>query len=254
MDADSNSILSEEAKNVNFFQDFMLFLRFLEKQPIKRTLTGNISLANITELLKQFKEQERIEEYKKFGWSLRREQELDFLEQIKTIAEVMFLIYKRKGLLLISQNGRGFINKLDPIHQYQEIVLHFWYKTNWGYFSIGRVVNDYTLAEFLQYHQAEIWQTLLKSGPRWIDYKKFCYWLYNHLHLEKYIFHEYGDLEHELLFEINLTLFRRNLVRLGCVEVVEEVYEHEWHKEIVKFRPTPLGFYLFHKALFENYL
>ncbi|MDP3732959.1 MAG: hypothetical protein Q8Q91_00310, partial [Candidatus Daviesbacteria bacterium] len=62
------------------------------------------------------------------------------------------------------------------------------------------------------------------------------------------------DEEHELLFQINLILFKRNLVRFGCLEVIEEQGKYSWDKEIIKFRPTPLGLYVFHKAFFENYL
>lgn len=238
---------------IPFFFDFILFLKRLQKQPIKRTITGQISLTDIKELLPQFKQQERIQEYKSFGWRLHREEELDFLEQIKIISEVMFITYKRKGLLLLSENGKGFIEKLDPLNQYKEMVLHFWYKVNWGYFSHGKKVNGHNLAEFLQDHQTEIWKVFLKTGIRWIEYKKFCQWLHDYFKLKPYINHEFG-FEHELLFEINLALFMRNLVRFGCVEIIEESYEHEWHKEITKFRLIPLGLHVLHKAVFENYL
>lgn len=238
---------------VPFFCDFMLFLKRLQKQPVKRTLTGSISLTDIKELLPQFKQQERIDEYKSFEWRLHREEELDFLEQIKIISEVMFVTYKRKRLILLSKNGQGFIEKLDPLNQYKEMVLHFLYKVNWGYFSYGKVVNGCNLAEFLQHHQTEIWEAFLKTGIRWIEYKKFCQWLYDYFNLKPYINDEF-DFEHELLFEINLVLFTRNLVRFGCVEVIEESYEHAWHKEITKFRLTPLGLHVLHKAVFENYL
>lgn len=238
---------------IPFFYDFMLFLKRLQKQPIKRTLTGQISLTDIKEIIPQFKQQERIKEYKSFGWRLHKESELDFLEQIKIISEMMFIIYKRKGLLLLSKNGEGFFEKLSPLNQYTEMVLHFWYKVNWGYFSHGKEVSGRNLAEFLQYHQTEIWQVLLKTGIMWIDYTKFCHWLCDYFNLRPYIYSEF-DFEHELLFEINRVLFMRNLVRFGCVEIIEESYEHAWHKEITKFRLTPMGLHVLHKAVFENYL
>lgn len=38
-------------------------------------------------------------------------------------------------------------------------------------------------------------------------------------------------------------------------EVVEERdKKYRWDKNIVKFRTTQLGLYIFHRALFENYL
>src|SRR3989344_2965741 len=77
------SIPNIDPYTIPFFHDFMLFLNRLVKQPIKRTATGNISLSDIENLLQQFKQQERMEEYKKYGWHLRREEELQFLTQIK---------------------------------------------------------------------------------------------------------------------------------------------------------------------------
>lgn len=239
--------------DVPFFCDFMLFLERLSKQAIKRTVTGLISLTDISDLMKQFKEQEQIEEYKKFGWSLRRESELGFLTQIKLIADVMFITYNRKGLLLLSKNGRGFLKNLDVVKQYKEMVLHYWYKVNWGYFTPGRTVNDFNLAETLQHYQTGIWKVLLENGSEWIDYKQFCYMLYEQLHLDLFIDDEFG-LEHNFLFELDLILFKRNLQRFGCVDVVEGPSRYDWDKEIVKFRSTPLGLDAYHKALFKNYL
>lgn len=238
---------------VPFFYDFILFLERLSRQPIKRTLTGAISLTDIQDLMKQFKEQERVNEYKKFGWSLRREEELDFLIQIKLITEVMFLTYKRKELLLLSKSGKGFLENLHSTRQYKEMVLHYWYKVNWGYFTPGREINGYNLAEILQHYQTGIWKLLFDKGLEWVDYKEFCRLLYDKLLLQPYIDHEF-DPEDNLLFEINLILFKRNLQRFGCVEIIESPSKYDWSKEISKFRSTPLGQTAYHKALFENYI
>lgn len=236
--------------DVPFFYDFMLFLECLAKQPIKRTLTGAISLTDIQDLIKQFKNQEKVQEYKEFGWRLHREEELGFLTQIKLIAEVMFLTYERKGLLLLSKNGRGFLENLDASKQYKEMVLHYWYKVNWGYFTPGREIGGYNLAETVQHYQTNIWKALSEKGLEWIDYKKFCHTFCRQLQLEPYMDKDYDPY---LRFEISLILFKRNLERFGCVEVIEEKSKHVW-KEIVKFRSTPLGLEVYYKALFENYL
>lgn len=242
-----------DPSKVDFFCDFILFLRYLEKQPIKRTVTGAISLSDIKPLLSQFKEQERIQEFAKYGWSLRREVELDFLEQIKIIAEMMFVIYKRRGFFYLSKAGKGFLNNLNPINQYKEVVLHFWYRVNWGYFSRGKEINGVNLAEKLQQHQNIIWKTLLSKGTDLIDYRIFCQSLTEYLKLGDYFVSSY-DSKREVLSDIQYALFWRNLLRFGCVEIEEKQGEYKWEKEIVKFRSTDLGLYVFHKAIHENYL
>lgn len=236
--------------DIAFFHDFILFLERLKEQPIKRTITGMISLSDISDLLIQFKSQERIEEHKRFGWSLRREEELDFLTQIKFIAEVMFLTYRRKGFLLLSKNGKGFLENLDTYNQYKEMVLHYWYKINWGYFTPGQTIGGNNLAKFLQHYQNFIWQELLNYKREWVDYKEFCLLLMKSLRLESYA----EDYDQDLTFHINLILFERNLKRFGCVEVVNKPSKYEWRRKIEKFRSTVFGLSAYNKALFNNYL
>ncbi|KKS85551.1 MAG: hypothetical protein UV59_C0006G0007 [Candidatus Gottesmanbacteria bacterium GW2011_GWA1_43_11] len=109
-------------------------------------------------------------------------------------------------------------------------------------------------AEKLQQVQKDMWAALLKKGEIWQDYKQFCFSLRDYFQLSPYI-HDPYDPEHDLLFHIRLILFDRNLLQLGCVEVMEETNKkYHWDKNIVKFKPTQLGLYVFHKALFENYL
>lgn len=237
--------------DINFFHDFMIFLERLRERPIKRTLTGAISLADIGELMKQFKTRERIEEYQKFGWRIHRADELDFLTQIKLIAESMFLTYRRKGLLHLSKNGKGFLENLNQLAQYKEMILHYWYRVNWGYFTPGEKINGYNMAEKLQKHQNTIWQELLKVGRDWVDYQKFCDSLIDLVSLQSFIYH---DFDPKLHFHINLILFERNLKRLGCVEVKETSSKQEWRREIFQFRSTRFGLDAYSKALYKNYL
>lgn len=238
---------------IHFFHDFLIFLKRLSQKPIKRTATGAISLNDIKELLVNFKQQERIQEYKRYGWHLRREEELQFLEQIKIIAEIMHLIYKRRGYFYLSKNGLGFLQNSNTPTQYQNIVLYYWYRVNWEYFTPGKEVNNYTLAKVLQNNQNNIWKALYSKNTDWIGYEKFCFSLMNYFHLEPFLDNSY-DKRHELLFHIDLILFRRNLERFGCVEVEKKKSKYDFDKEIVRFRPTALGLTVFHKALFENYL
>ena len=55
----------DDPYQIHFFHDFLLFLKRLSQKPIKRTATGAISLNDIKDLLVSFKQQERIQEYKK---------------------------------------------------------------------------------------------------------------------------------------------------------------------------------------------
>lgn len=54
----SRDKLITEAENNNFFVDFINYLKYLEKQPIKMTATGNISISNIATLLDSFQHKE----------------------------------------------------------------------------------------------------------------------------------------------------------------------------------------------------
>src|SRR3990167_2646818 len=98
---EENSLIYQQVINNNFFHDFIVFLKYLEQKPIKRTVTGNISLADIFSLQKQFHQQEIFSEYKKYNWNIRSERQIEFLSKIKIIAESMRLIYKRKGYLML---------------------------------------------------------------------------------------------------------------------------------------------------------
>ena len=241
-------------EKVDFFHDFILFLKHLQKQPIKRTLTGKISLSDIKSLILKFKQQETIEEFQHFGWKLRREEELEFLEQIKIIAEMMSVTYKRKGYYGLSKKGKAFLTKLKPIEQYRDMVLHFWYKVNWGYFSrIGKDINGVNLAEKLQQHQNLIWKTLLAKGTDWLDYKLFCQSLSDYLHLDDYFINTYAQNNKEDP-DFDYELFYKNIVRFGCVELEVKHGKTKWDKKIVRFRSTNLGLYAYHKALTENFL
>lgn len=231
----NNDNTSLDPYKVDFFHDFMLLIKYLEKQPIKRTATGMISLINIKSMLTEFKNQETIKEFQRFGWTLRREEELDFLGQIKIISEMMFIIYKRKGYFYLSKHGKVFLNDLKPIDQYKEMVLHFWYRVNWGYFSqIGKVIEGVNLAEQLQQHQNLIWKTLHAKGTDWLDYKLFCRTLTDYLNLNDYFINPYyPNGKEEPDFEIEL--FHRNIVRFGCVELDIKPGKTKYDNEIVKF-------------------
>lgn len=240
--ADTFTPADDAIESIDFYHDFIAFLRRLNNLPIKRTLTGNISLKDIESLLKDLKTtRKRISEYKEFGWKLRTEQELQTLEQIKILSEVMRLTYKRKGKLYLSKNGREFLKNLAPIQQYKQMILHYWHSVNWDFFYERRRIKGLTLNDILQDNQDKIWQALLYKGTQWIDYQKFCLALRDYFHLEPFFENPFFDPEKELFTNIEISLFTKNLLLFNCVELEKN-----------RFRSTQVGLYLYQKMLYEN--
>ncbi len=252
---DTYSLTAEEVESIDFFHDFMAFLHRLYEQPIRRTSTGNISLKDIQPLLEKLKTtKEHIDDYKKHGWRLHTEDELKTLQQIKILSEMMHLTYKRKGKLFLSKNGQGFLKNLTPIEQYKQMILYYWYRVNWDYFSGMRRVDSVSLINVLQENQNKIWHSLLNKDTQWIDYKKFCFSLRDYFHLQPFLEHPTFEPDDELFSDIEYALFGKNLLLFNCVEVEEAPGKYDWQTEIVRFRSTRIGLYLYQKALYENYL
>ncbi len=247
------AVTNDRVKSIPFFHDFIIYLKYLEEKPIRLTATGNISLKDIHELSKRFKEQKVFEEYKHFGWKITTEPQIQFLHQIKIIAKVMHLTYKHKTTLSITKNGEGFLKKLSPLKQFNEMVLHYWYRVNWDYFTPTREIYGISFSERLQDVQKSIWHALLSKGTNWIDYSEFCKSVNLYFNFIPYFEdYPYSTPEEELKSEIRHVLFRRNLVLFGCVEIEEK--GKKWGAEIVRFHATQPGLYVFQKALYENYI
>jgi len=240
------SATDEMAQDVDFFHDFIEYLTYLENQPIKRTATGRISLKDIDNLRQRFKIQDIFREFKEFGWKINTEDVVQFLTQIKIIAEVMCLTYKRKDKILLSRNGKAYLKNLSPLHQYKQMVFCFWNKVNWSYFSPGREIDGLSVIDILQENQEIIWQALLRKGNSWIDFPVFCQTLYDYFHLEPY-YEGLENKEFHLRLDVEYGLVHRNLEIFGCVEVKEE--KRDTLEKIVAIKPTPLGLHMFFEAL-----
>ncbi|MGI8420276.1 MAG: hypothetical protein ACR2LN_06590 [Candidatus Levyibacteriota bacterium] len=248
-------INNAQVQSIDFFHDFIAFLNWLSEKPIKRTITGNISLRDIGLLLPQLRTiQSVIDDHKKFNWRLHSEQELQTLTQIKVIAGNMYLIYRRKGTILLSKNGRGFLTNLSPVQQYEQMVLNYWYQVNWEYFTPSKTVKGQTLSELLQKKQNYFWSLFLQKGEQWIDYEKFCKTTRDYFNLHEYFDDAYLGADYELYSDIDFTLFYKNLVLFGCVETEVTSTQREWERKIKQFHSTPVGLNLFNKAVHENYL
>lgn len=234
------------AENNKFFADFMSYVKYLEKQPIKMTATGNISMSNIKVLLDSFLQRQPFDDFAKNGWKIRYEYEVEFLEQIKTIVEVMDINYKRKGEIRLSKNGKGYLNNIDSLIQYLNMVLFYWSRVAWDYFSSGREINRMTVTSILQKNQKMIWKFFLDNKLNWFDFDMFCKWIWKTFEFEKFYIDSY-DTDFEYHLDIESCLFNKNLTRFGCMEI-EEAKDKHGLEQIVRFRPTPLGLLMFTKA------
>lgn len=237
---------SPDPYQIPFFFDFMLFLKYLEEHPIKRTAKGNISLYDIQQLKPLLKEQNKLQEHEKYGWKITSESNLQFLTQIKIIASSLYLTYNRKGKLFLSKNGSGFLHNIDELTQYKNTVITYWKDINWEYFEYGSGIQP------LQNKQNTIWQLLLKKGTDWIDFKTFCQILRLGLSL-KYNIPDKSDFDDDTLYftlyiDIYYGLFYRNLERFGCVEVLKKE-RNPGLDEPYSFRCTEIGLYMFKEAL-----
>jgi len=236
--------LIKEVSNNDFFHDFFVFLKYLEQKPIKRTITGNISLADISALQKQFRQQRVFKEFKEYGWKINSERVVEFLTQIKTIAEVMYVTYKRKDKLLLSKNGKSYLHDIDSLTQYWNMVLHYWNRVNWEYFNPSPEINRVSVINVLQKNQVIVWNAFLRKGNQWLDFEAFCQTLKVHFKLDDY-YKNLDDFSYYL--DIEYGIFKRNLLLFGCIECEEEKDKYDFER-IIRFRPTKLGLYMFEKG------
>ena len=246
--------LIADIKDVVFFQDFLAFLRYLERQPISKTVKGNISRKDIVSLADTMKcIKDRIAEYSKYDWKIVGEWQLKDIDKIKKIAEVMFLTYNRKEKLLLSKNGRGYINHNDRLIQYKEMVLHYFERLSWDYFHPSMDTrNSIPFLDVLQASQNILWRIFLSNGTKWIEFKQFQETLINNFCIDDCIDSEdtyngayQADIEHGFL---------RPLLEFGCIDTETEVISQRLEfTRITKFRPTNLGLYIFREEV-ENSL
>ncbi|OGK09651.1 hypothetical protein A2767_07385 [Candidatus Roizmanbacteria bacterium RIFCSPHIGHO2_01_FULL_35_10] len=242
---EENNLINQQVISNNFFHDFLVFLKYLEERPIKRTITGNISLADIFSLQKQFHQQEIFSEYKKYNWSIRSERQIEFLSKIKIIAESMYVIYKRKEYLILSKNGKGYLHNIDPVTQYWNMVLHYWNRVSWEYFNPSPEINKRSVMDVLQHNQHSLWNSLLRKGIQWIDFESFCQAVKIHFKLEDY-YKNIDDFSYYL--DIEYGLLKRNIFLFGCVEVEYKKDKYKFDR-ISHFRPTELGIFMFEKGI-----
>jgi hypothetical protein len=97
----------------------------------------------------------------------------------------------------------------------------------------------------MQRQQIRIWTLLAAKGPDWVDYADFCQSLRDDLRLEPFLKEAYTSPEEALGRGISAILLSFNLELFGCVELETKPGEYSWIQEIVRFRSTKLGLYLY---------
>lgn len=236
-------ITDSQVLAVDYFYDFLQFLHYLQESTIHRTVTGNITLKDIDTLSKRFRNGKALQfQDEEMGWKIRSESECLYLNQIRITAEAMYILYKRRNQFLISKNGKGFLKNLTPVMQYEQMILWFWHRVSWEYFSPGDVT------KILQHNQQGLWAALLEKGNEWIEFDVFCQAVKRALHLEFRYQNSY-DPDYELQLDIRYGLIERNLKLFGLVETKIQTGENKWDDKLTHFRSTNLGLHMFQAGL-----
>lgn len=236
--------LEEEVKKINFFQDFLSFLRYLEIQPVSRTAKGNISRKDIEVFSQTLTCVKKVaDEYSEYGWKIVGDWQLRDLDKIRVLAEAMYLTYKRQGQIRLSRNGKGYLSIHHPLIQYQNMVLHYWERIDWEYFEHGPL-------DLIQKNQNIIWTGLLENGEDWINFTKFAEEIEKRFNLQSYFSPKEWNPGKPNYSVIEYGLIRHNLELFGLVETAGKVKWKDYQK-LEKLRPTKLGLYIFKQELEE---
>jgi hypothetical protein len=118
------SSVVKTAENNILFQDFLSFLKLLEKRSLGLTETGNLQRKEIVALDEIFKFDFCYR--KKYGdlmYPPRTERNYRYLLLIRQITNVMYLVYKRSKKLRLSKNRRAYLNNIGQAAQYEQMVL-----------------------------------------------------------------------------------------------------------------------------------
>lgn len=234
------SLTDGDVLAVDFFHDFLAFLNRLKERPIKRTEIGNVSLKDIEPLLQTLKTVKPVLDHtKEMGWKVRTEHEILTLNLIRIVADIMHLTYKKHDKLLLSKNGKGFLDKLAPVDQFSQLFDYYRQRLNWAYYTSFTEKQE-VLANLLQKQQDHVWRLLAEKGTEWIDYQTFCKRLRDELGLKPFLQESYSTPEEILDRRINTILFSRILALFGCVELETKQID-KWNTAIIRFRLTKIG-------------
>jgi len=241
-----NSITEQRLLSVDFFTDFLSFLRYCSHTPIKKTATSNISRADIAALSDLFRNGARLkfmDEEKR--WPVRTETEVPYLTQIKFIAEALYLTYNRKGELRLSKNGGAYLESLTLHQQYRAMVFAYWNKINWEYFTPRSTLHVY------QQNLNYILDYLISRKNEWIDFTSFYRSLKDYFQTHTTQAYEHSDPDFDARLDVQYGVIERNFKLFGCVET-EEAKDDFGITTIGRFRSTDIGLWIFTERLNEQ--
>jgi hypothetical protein len=237
---------SQDLADAHLFQDVMSFLRYLEKQPITKTATGNISRKDIHALGETMHCIKYVSEvFADMGWKIQSQWQVRDLDLVRFICQVMYTIYHTKTEIRISKNGLGFLQLDDIYDQASQVAMHYFERVSWSSGHPGfEISGGATLLDIIQNGQDTLWHELVLNHTAWIDFTKFTQTIHGQVVLMGY---RHGKLELSMDLEYGLL---RPLHGLGCLELSEKVVNKKFdRKKIVRFRPTKFGIRVFCQEL-----
>ena len=233
---------SEEVEKVSFFRDFLTFLEYVEKNEVKLTQRGNLSLKDLRKIVDLFVVPISMEE--KVGeriFRVRSEEELPYVQKIHILAKIMRLVRKRKSRLLICKKSKKQFDLLPRNLQFQLLWSTYWHHLNWAYFHPYGKEN---VAEILQDNRDYVKEVFLdlncKFKGSWVSFSYLSKKLEKDLNLTWYDAKGVNQ-PHILYLEIESVLIDEFKL-FGLVETKREKDE-KWLSldRLVSFRLTSLG-------------
>jgi hypothetical protein len=240
--ATNDELIKEIDKN-DFFSDFLLFLKTLqEKGGLLLTKTGNLQRKEIDHFGQVFK----IDIYHrdrqgKIMWPIYREDEVPHLIRIRLIAKVMYLTYQRKGKLLLSKNGKGYLTNIGKQTQFEQMILWYFNRCNWGYMHY--YFED--LAELFQRNQPLLWKQFLSQKGNWIDFKKYIEGIRLYFHLN-----DKRDFSDRVEWAVERAIVK-DLELYGLIDIKSVL--GKYREVIQSFKLTKLGEHILTKFLTEPF-
>ncbi len=232
---------TEEVKKVEFFHDFLVFLKYIEEKEAKLTQRKNLCLKELKEIVNLFTVPIKMEgKVRGRIFKVHSEEEMPYVEKIHILAELLRLVRKRKGKLVICKRAKGSFNRLPLNIQFQLLWSTYWHHFNWSYFhSYGRE----SIAEILQKNRYYVKNLILSLDNReeeWINFSRFSKELEKKLNLTWYDNNGvncpeliYSKIEFVLIEEFKL---------FGLVETKKRKDEERYYLErLVSFKLTPMG-------------
>ena len=241
-----DEIVDQISRN-EFFQDFISYLKYIEKQPITLTAKGNISRKDIGEFSNILNcVRKRKEEFDEYKWKIVGDWQLPELDKLRVMAEILNLVRKWKNTLKIRDDGRKFLQETQ-IRQFTCLVLGYWRNANWDYFDPSPDFDKKTtVLTLLQKNQDIVWRGLWENGEDWIEFDQFAQEIARNFGIE-FIPKEWDGNKRDY-FVLEQALINHNLKLFGLVETEGKIiFRHYRHVE--KLKPTKLGLYMFDKAV-----